>query len=369
MLEKAVEEQANCLFRNHSSTYSKIIVDPFMQQCAALGSLLDHKELISIPEAMETTMTVTVPPPVVTSLAIAIASLISSNPSSPPLIVTTHMVPYVPAVTLFSTALNTTTHCFPSGFLHISTATSSYGVPSCVRVFGDGLHLKGLRLQLLRLAGVDLLLQTFSEYLEEPQTKVKYQTSLSLPGCSSSLSLLGTGQLWEKVFAIIGVKVYAAGLYANPSIFSKLDAWKGRSSAELHKDSSLFDAIYQAPLEKSLHIILVRDLDGKTFWDALDEALSPRIKSPTPVDETALSTFRGIFQGRPLQKGTSIFLTWLDTAKMLFFVTPEGIPSSVDAAIESSNVTSALFDVFLGGNPVSPSLRASACIGLAAALK
>ncbi|KAH6775518.1 Chalcone-flavanone isomerase family protein [Perilla frutescens var. hirtella] len=207
-----------------------------------------------------------------------------------------------------------------------------------------------------------------SEYLEEPQTKVKYQTSLSLPGCSSSLSFLGTGYR-EKVFAIIGVKVYAAGLYTNPSVFSKLDAWKGRSSAELQKDSSLFDAIYQAPLEKSLHIILVRDLDGKTFWDALDEALSPRITSPTPVDESALSTFRGIFQGRPLQKGTSIFLTWLDTAKMLVCVTPEGIPSSVDATIESSNVTSALFDVFLGGNPVSPSLKASVCHGLAAALK
>lgn len=207
-----------------------------------------------------------------------------------------------------------------------------------------------------------------SEYSEEPQTKVKYHTSLSLPGCSSSLSLLGTGYR-EKVFAIIGVKVYAAGLYTNPSIFSKLDAWKGRSSAELQKDSSLFDAIYQAPLEKSLHIILVRDLDGKTFWDALDEALSPRITSPTPVDESALSKFRGVFQGRPLQKGTSIFLTWLDTAKLLVCVTPEGIPSSIDATIESSNVTSALFDVFLGGNPVSPSLKGSTCYGLAAALK
>lgn len=51
------------------------------------------------------------------------------------------------------------------------------------------------------------------------------------------------------------------------------------------------------------------------------------------------------------------------------FVTPEGIPSSIDATIESSNVTSALFDVFLGGNPVSPSLKASSCNGLAAALK
>lgn len=66
-----------------------------------------------------------------------------------------------------------------------------------------------------------------------------------------------------------------------------------------------------------MQIVLVRDLDGKTFWDALDDAISPRIKSPTPVDESALSTFRSIFQGRPLKKGTFIFLTWLDPTKML----------------------------------------------------
>lgn len=50
-------------------------------------------------------------------------------------------------------------------------------------------------------------------------------------------------------------------------------------------------------------------------------------------------------------------------------VSPDGAPSSVDATIESPNVTSALFDVFLGGNPVSPSLKASASYGLAASLK
>ncbi|GFP78699.1 fatty-acid-binding protein 3, partial [Phtheirospermum japonicum] len=206
------------------------------------------------------------------------------------------------------------------------------------------------------------------DYTEEPETKVKFQTSLNLPGCSSSLSLLGTGYR-EKVFAIIGVKVYAAGLYTNQDIFSNLDAWKGHSSAELQHDSSVFDAIFKAPLEKSLHIILVRDVDGKTFWDALNEAITPRVKSPTPVDESALSTFRSLFQGRPLKKGTSIFLTWLDTTKMLVSVSPDGTPSTVDATIESSNVTSALFDVFLGNNSVSPSLKASASSGLAMALK
>ncbi|KAM7498556.1 hypothetical protein LguiA_022970 [Lonicera macranthoides] len=206
-----------------------------------------------------------------------------------------------------------------------------------------------------------------TKYEEEAATKVKFQTSLSLPGCSSPLSLLGTGYR-EKVFAIIGVKVYAAGFYVNQSVFNKLDAWRGRSAAESQDDSSLFNSIFEAPLEKSLDIVLVRDIDGKTFWGALDDALSPRIKSPTLVDESALSTFRGIFQGRSLKKGTLIFLTWLVPTKMLVSVSFDGIPSCVDATIESKNVAMALFDVFFGSEPVSPSLKASVANGLATAL-
>ncbi|PPD78394.1 hypothetical protein GOBAR_DD24688 [Gossypium barbadense] len=219
-----------------------------------------------------------------------------------------------------------------------------------------------------------------ADYTEEPATKVKFRTSLSVPDCSTSLSLLGTGYR-EKVFAIIGVKVYAAGLYVNPSILSKLDAWKGRSAAQIQDDMPLFKSFFEEvncqltfflsadPMEKSLQIVLVRDVDGKTFWDALDEAISPRIKAPTPVDESALSTFRGIFQGRPLNKGTSIFLTWPHPSKMLVAVSSDGLPTSTDATIESPNVGSALFDVFFGDAPVSPSLKTSVATGLATILK
>lgn len=155
----------------------------------------------------------------------------------------------------------------------------------------------------------------------------------------------------------------------NQSILSTLDAWKGQSAQEIQDDSYLFGAIFQSPLEKSLQIVLVRAVDGKTFWDALDDAISPRIKPPTPVDELALSTFRSIFQGRPLKKGTFIFLTWLDPTKMLVSVSSDGLPSAVDATIESMNVTMALFDVFFGSDPVSPSLKTSVSNGLATMLK
>ncbi|XP_062011760.1 fatty-acid-binding protein 3, chloroplastic [Rosa rugosa] len=205
-------------------------------------------------------------------------------------------------------------------------------------------------------------------YIEEPATKVRFQTSLSLPGCSSSLALLGTGYR-EKVFAIIGVKVYAAGLYVNQSILNNLNAWKGRSAAVIQRDPSLFSSIFHSPFEKSLQIILVRDVDGKTFWNALNDAISPRIKSPTSVDESALSTFRSTFERQPLKKGTFIFLTWPQTSKMLVSISSNGLPSSVDATIESENVSSALFDVFFGDAPVSPPLKASVASGLESILK
>ncbi|KAI3938581.1 hypothetical protein MKW98_016086 [Papaver atlanticum] len=206
------------------------------------------------------------------------------------------------------------------------------------------------------------------EYTVEPATDVKFQKSLTLPGCSNSLSLLGSGYR-EKKIAIIGVKVYAAGFYANEFIKETLNAWKGRSATDIQGDSSLYDSIFQAPLEKSLQIVLVRDVDGKTFWDALDEAISPRIKVPKPADESALATFRSTFEGRPLKKGTLIFLTWLDPTKMIVSISSDGLPSAVNAIIDSTNVTSALFDVFFGNSPVSPTLKTSVSNGLAMLLK
>ncbi|RWR96137.1 fatty-acid-binding protein 3, chloroplastic [Cinnamomum micranthum f. kanehirae] len=207
-----------------------------------------------------------------------------------------------------------------------------------------------------------------TEFVLEPGTSVKFPTGLSVPGCSDSLVLLGTGYR-EKVFAIIGVKVYAAGLYVSRSLVEKLNAWKGRQAAEIQNDSTLFSTLFEAPVEKSLQIVLVRDVDGKTFWGALDDAISPRIKSPIPVDESALSTFRITFQGRPLKQGTVILLTWVEPSKMLVSISSDGSPSAVDATIESINVASALFDAFLGDAPVSPPLKASVAKGLAILLK
>ncbi|KAH0451000.1 hypothetical protein IEQ34_021692 [Dendrobium chrysotoxum] len=202
------------------------------------------------------------------------------------------------------------------------------------------------------------------EYVIEPGTKVKFPKDLNVPGCTESLVLLGTG-FREKTFAIIGVKVYAAGFYTKSSIKLTLDALKGKPADAVLEDSSLFKSVYQAPLDKSLWIILVRHVDGQTFWNALNDVISPRIKKPTAVDESALSTFRNTFQGRDLMQGTSIFLTWTQHSNMLVSISSDGFPTEVDAKIESPNVSSALFDAFFGDSPVSPTLKVSVADGLA----
>lgn len=203
------------------------------------------------------------------------------------------------------------------------------------------------------------------EYVVEPATNVKFPKELTVPGCSGSLVLLGTGYR-EKVFAIIGVKVYASGFYTKYTIKNVLDSWKGKSADQVLVDSSLFSSIFQAPLEKSLKITLVRDVDGKTFWNALNDVISPRIKKPTAVDESALSTFCSTFQDRDLKQGTLIFLTWIEPSKMLVSISSDGLPTNVDAEIESVNVASSLFDAFFGESPVSPSLKASVANGIVA---
>ncbi|ONK66670.1 uncharacterized protein A4U43_C06F10760 [Asparagus officinalis] len=206
-----------------------------------------------------------------------------------------------------------------------------------------------------------------TEYVIEPATDVKFPKELTVPGCLDSLILLGTGYR-EKVFAIIGVKVYASGFYANYSIRELSESWKGKSADDVLKDSSVFISIFHAPFAKSLKIMLVRDVDGKTFWNALNDVISPRIKEPTAVDESALSNFRNTFQGRDLNKGTLILLTWIEPSKMLVSISSDGFPSNIDAEIESVNVTSSLFDAFFGESPVSPTLKASVSNGLLAVL-
>lgn len=77
------------------------------------------------------------------------------------------------------------------------------------------------------------------------QNQPTYITILTSHKTFFLTSIFSVAGYREKVFAIIGVKVYAAGFYAEPSIGERLDAWKGKPAAEILEDGSLFNLILQ----------------------------------------------------------------------------------------------------------------------------
>ncbi|KAL2607974.1 hypothetical protein R1flu_026547 [Riccia fluitans] len=202
--------------------------------------------------------------------------------------------------------------------------------------------------------------------VSEPVTGIKFSKNASPQGSSKDLMLAGLG-VREKKVAILKVKVYAVGLYVEPSVVSSLEQWKSKGASGLEKDEAFFKALVAAPVEKSLRIVLARDIEGGQFWGALDEALTPRLKSAGAGEagEKALAAFGDVFKKRPLKDRTVIYLTWTQPSTLHVSVSAEGAsPSAPDASIESEALLYSLYDVFLGKDSVSPSAKASVAKGI-----
>ncbi|KAF8718698.1 hypothetical protein HU200_024999 [Digitaria exilis] len=191
-------------------------------------------------------------------------------------------------------------------------------------------------------------------FVTEGSTNVKFPRELTVPGYTGSLVILGTGYR-DKFF----VKEYAAAFYMDYSLSIDTEQWKQKIGMESFDSNSVFDAIFKAQVVKSLSINLVRDVDGKTFVNALNDVIARQIKEPNVEEESSLSTFQNIFLGRNLKQGTSIYLTWLEPSRMLISISENQDPCQVDAEIKSATVNYALYNGFFGNSPVSPSLRSS----------
>ncbi|CAI5976137.1 unnamed protein product [Closterium sp. NIES-65] len=187
----------------------------------------------------------------------------------------------------------------------------------------------------------------------EPATKINFPVTLAPPGGSKDLSLLGTG-VREKKLGPLAVKVYGVGVYAEPQLLDVLAGWKGKPA-----DKAFYDAIASTPCEKSIVIVLARNVGSDQFWNALTEELAPRL---TAAGEGLgdLDAFGQLFKDRSLKKNTGVYITWRQpsTLQVAFAddVTAGGAPSAASATFESPGLLAALFDIYLGGEPVSPSL-------------
>ena len=185
--------------------------------------------------------------------------------------------------------------------------------------------------------------------VRDPGTGVEFPAFLAAPD-GDSLVLMGTG---VRTRTILQVKVYVFGLYVDPEAArSRLAAFAGVPGYDLEKDHAFYDALLALPFDMALRLVMTRDVSAEDMAGAFDEALRPRVEAAAregmPGGVEALETFRGFFDVGEMTEGS----------ELIFLCEPSGVLHTrikgQDApTIENRALCRALFDVYLGRDPIS----------------
>jgi ATP-dependent RNA helicase DHX36 len=169
------------------------------------------------------------------------------------------------------------------------------------------------------------------------------------------LALLGLA-IREKYF--IKVNVYSYVVYADSTFVAKdLAAWKGKSAKALGKDATLYKKLLSPNGTKELRMRFCRDVDAEDIVEAFEDSLEPRILSRRKAMEGSkaeklkdLTTFRGFFSLDELKEGNELRFTWHPDGTLCTVVNGERKPD-----LKSQDLAWAMFDVYLGDDPISKS--------------
>ncbi len=184
--------------------------------------------------------------------------------------------------------------------------------------------------------------------LVAPQVSAEFPSELRTPAGIQSLT--GTGVRTRTVFK---VKVYTFGLYVDAESARKaLTQWRGKSAAELSADPSVYHELLKGSFPMTVRLVMSRDVSAAQMAEAFDDALGPRVAQAVqrnmPGGAEALAQFRALFT-TPLTRGTELLFTWSSDDRLLVSIGGQQV-----GAIDNRALAWALFDVYLGANPISP---------------
>jgi hypothetical protein len=187
--------------------------------------------------------------------------------------------------------------------------------------------------------------------VHERGSGVAFPVELAVPGTEMTHVITGTG-IRTKTF--LKVKVYAFGLYVDPvAARTALVDYAGMEGKDLEKNDAFFDTVLEQDFGMTLRLVMTRDVGGEDMAEAFDGALRPRVQQAAaerdmPGGEAALDEFRGFFSVDEMTKESEI----------VFSCAPDGtlrtsVKGEVQAEIISGALCWALFDVYLGEDPIS----------------
>lgn len=188
----------------------------------------------------------------------------------------------------------------------------------------------------------------------EPKTGIAFPTWIASLGTGTKHELTGVGARTKTIF---GIKVYAVGFYIDARRAAKLLVeYKDRKDRRIEKDKRFAQALLQDDFGKSLRLVMARNVDAEDMREAFEDILEPRIKSRARDKEDrkgmqALQTFRSYFKEDP-KKGDELIFTWEPGGRLYTRITGKDMP-----VIESPTLCWALFDAYLGNDPVIEKAR------------
>jgi hypothetical protein len=209
-------------------------------------------------------------------------------------------------------------------------------------------------------AGAAWALQDPVPMVKESETGIEFPAWIQAPlgDATARQDLLGTGVREKTVFK---VNVYAMGLYVDAAAAS---AALKKAAGTLERKKALKDKAFQQVLlkdeiGKTLRWVMARDVGGEDIAEAFTDSLEPRVKTLAKTAEekqaaaAAMTTFRAYFTAE-LTEGTELVFHWEPGGKLHTVV--GGVKKG---AIVNLTLCAALFDVYVGADPISSGARES----------
>lgn len=185
----------------------------------------------------------------------------------------------------------------------------------------------------------------------EPSTGVPFPLQLTVPGGGATHVLAGTG---VRTATFLKVKVYAFGLYVDEVLArSALARFAGQTARDLERNQEFYARILRRDFGVTLRLVMVRDVGSDEMAEAFDASLRPRVRRAAaemgmPGGEAALGRLRGYFDVGEMTKETELVFSCTPDGTMRTVVGGETAPE-----IDSPALCWALFDVYLGEDPIS----------------
>ncbi|XP_057869559.1 chalcone isomerase-like protein 2 [Cryptomeria japonica] len=201
---------------------------------------------------------------------------------------------------------------------------------------------------------------------------IQFPKSVTPSPSSKPLNIVGYG-ITDIEIHFLQIKFTAIGIYVDFEVASHLQAWKGKTAAEILADDSFFDALLQAPVEKFIRVVVIKEIKGSQYGLQLENAVRDRlvaIDKYEDEEEEALAKVVEFFQGKYMKKNSVITYHFPANAKTVevSFISDEKKEAKI--TVENADVSGMIKKWYLGGSSaVSASTITSFTEGIAPQLK